>query len=87
MYNNKQSNVVYMWTACISIFQEHNCKEWFGGPTQVWTKTVVDMHYRRLPSILCHVAICETEIDFEQIGKAGHTRDTIHYYNDESNNE
>ena len=69
MYNNNKSNVMYMWTACISIFQEHNCKEWFGGPTQVWTKPVVDMHYIRLPSILCHVAICDAEIDFEQFGK------------------
>ena len=29
----------YMWFAAVSWFMEHQCKFWFGSPTQVWSST------------------------------------------------
>ena len=60
-----------IWTACVSFYYEHNCRVWFGGPTQVWAKsTSPDLYYIQLSSIGSRVAYCETCVDFgSRIGK------------------
>ena len=64
------SSVTSLWTACLSFYQEHCCKVWFGGPTQVWTKTTFDQRYVALSSIKSRVAYCETTVAFGRfIGK------------------
>ena len=43
--NNVKSSIdssVTLWTACLSFYQGHCCKVWFGGPTQVWAETTFD---------------------------------------------
>ena len=63
--NNQHDCILSIWTACVSFFDEHPCKVWFGGPTQVWTRSVTpDHHYIKLSSIKCRVAYCETKVDF-----------------------
>lgn len=60
-----------VWVACVSFYYEHDCKVWFGDPTQVWARsTSPDCYYVRLPSIKSRVAYCETVVDFGRyIGK------------------
>ena len=53
-----------LWVACASFYDEHDYKSWFGGPTQVWTRSIFDVQYICLSSIKCEVAICETEVNF-----------------------
>lgn len=57
-----------IWTACVSFYYEHECKVWFGGPTQVWSKTTSpDMYYIILSSIKTRVAYCECVVDFGRV--------------------
>ena len=58
------SEVTTLWVACASFYDEHDYKSWFGGPTQVWTRSIFDVQYICLSSIKCEVAICETEVNF-----------------------
>lgn len=60
-----------MWIACVTFFYEHDCKVWFGGPTQVWSRsTTPDSYFIMLQSIKSRVAYCETTVDFgTRIGK------------------
>ena len=37
--DNSKANTISIWTACVHFFDEHPCKVWFEGPTQVWTRT------------------------------------------------
>lgn len=60
---NNDSEVSAMWTACASFYDEHLCKSWFGGPTEVWTQSIYDTCYISISLIKCQVAICETEVD------------------------
>ena len=54
-----------IWTACVSFYYEHECKVWFGGPTQVWSRaTSPDTYYISLSCIKTRVAYCEWEVDF-----------------------
>lgn len=65
------SSTISVWTASVRFYFEHNCKKWFGGPTQVWSKSKSpDIYYICLSSIKSKVALCETEVDFGRfIGK------------------
>ena len=66
----KGSKMRSVWTAYVSFYDEHEYKTWFGGPTQVWTRTIFDVCYVYLSSIKCQVAYCETEVNFgSTIGK------------------
>ena len=49
-------------------YDEHDYKSWFGGPTQVWTRSQPpDIYYISLSSIKSTVAYCETQVDFGRI--------------------
>ena len=62
------SKVTSVWAAGVSFYDEHNCKVWFGGPTQVWARSVSpDFYYIRLQSIKCQVAYCEATVDFGRV--------------------
>lgn len=68
--DNKSSKVRSVWTACVSFYDEHDYKKWFGGPTEVWTRSIFDITYICLPAIKCQVAFCETDVNFgSSIGK------------------
>lgn len=57
-----------MWTACVQFFEEHQCKVWFGGPTEVLTRiTSPDVFYIPLYDIKTRVAYCETSVDFGRV--------------------
>lgn len=65
--NDSVSNesVQSLWTACLQFHFEHDCKKWFGGPTEVWSKAKsCDVYYIPLTFIKSRVAICETEVNF-----------------------
>ena len=54
-----------IWTACVRFYYEHDYRQWFGGPAEVWAKSKYpDMYYLSLPSIKSRVAYCETVVDF-----------------------
>lgn len=36
---------VPLWVVCVSFYCEHQCKVWFGGPTQVWCKSTTFDHF------------------------------------------
>lgn len=38
--DNQQNSIISVWVTCVSFSDEHACKVWFGGPTQVWTRSV-----------------------------------------------
>ncbi len=67
----ESNSTISIWTASVKYYFEHDCKKWFGGPTQVWSKTKSpDTYYICLSSIKSKVAYCETEVDFGRyIGK------------------
>ena len=65
--DNSKANTISIWTACVHFFDEHPCKVWFGGPTQVWTRTTPDAFYIPLDHIKTRVAYCETLVDFGRI--------------------
>ena len=52
------------WIAYVTFYDEHMCKVWFGGPTQVWTRSMTCSRFIRLCSIKHRVGYCETEVDF-----------------------
>ena len=57
-----------IWIACVSFYYMHDCKVWFGGPTQVWCRsTSPDQYYISLSSIKSRVAHCETVVDFGRV--------------------
>ena len=54
-----------VWTACVQFYDEHNCKKWFGGPTEVWARSKsADIYHISLSSIKSKVAFCEKTVDF-----------------------
>ena len=60
--------VCSIWTACVQFHHNHQCKVWFGGPTQVWaTSLEIDAFFVPLYSISSHVALCCTEVDFGRV--------------------
>jgi len=66
--DNSKAATVSVWTACVRFYDEHQCKVWFGGPTQVWTRTTsLDAFYIPLHCIKTRVAYCETLVDFGRV--------------------
>ena len=66
--DNSKNLTISVWTACARFYAEHPCKLWFGGPTQVWTKTSsFDAYYIPLHFIKTRVAYSETVVDFGRI--------------------
>ena len=65
--NSSQSH----WIARVTFHDPHVCKVWFGGPTQVWCRSLTTgAYYIELSSIKTRVAYCEHEVDFgSRIGK------------------
>ena len=63
--SHSKSTVTSIWTACVKFYYEHDHKQWFGGPTEVWTRSQSpDMYYISLCSVKSRVAYCETSVDF-----------------------
>ena len=69
--DNSKATTISVWTACVQFIDEHQGRAWFGGPTEVWTKTTyLDVFYIPLHTIKTRVAYCEKLVDFGQsIGK------------------
>ena len=56
------------WIAVVSFQYEHQCKVWFGHPTQIWAwSTLPDWFFIPISYIQSRVAYCETEVDFGHI--------------------
>lgn len=56
---------VAFWVACVSFYDAHDYKSWFGAPTQVWCRSSSpSRHHIKLSSIKNRVAYCEHEVDF-----------------------
>ena len=64
-----ESGAVFsVWIACVRFHHHHQCKVWFGGPTQVWATSLEnDAYFVPLYSICSHVALCCTEVDFGKV--------------------
>ena len=60
-------HIITEWIAYVTFYDQHDCKVWFGGPTQVWAKSLSSSKYIRLSSIKNRVAYCETDIDFGRV--------------------
>ena len=52
------------WVAFVSWFEPHQCKVWFGFPTQVWCTTSIQMSFILLQHIKCHVAYTKATVNF-----------------------
>ena len=53
------------WFAAVSLFERHNCKVWFGQPTQVWSQvTSPDTIFIPVSHIKCHTAHVTTTVHF-----------------------
>ena len=66
--DNQQNSVISEWVACVRFYDEHACKVWFGGPTQVWTRSISpDSYYIKLSSIKCRAAYCKTNVNFGRV--------------------
>ena len=68
--HNHNDSTISMWTACVKFYEEHQChsKLWYGGPTQVWTRTAAfDVFYIPLHYIKNRVAYSETSVNFGRI--------------------
>ena len=66
--DNCSTSTISILTACVQFYEEHPCKLWFGGPTQVWTKTTLfDAFYIPLNCIKSRVAYSETSVNFGRI--------------------
>ena len=64
----ESGSVCSIWIACVCFHHYHQCKVWFGGPTQVWaTSLETDTYFVPLHSIISHVALCCTEVDFGRV--------------------
>ena len=56
------------WIAVVSFYYEHQCKVWFGHPTQVWARsTLPDWFFIPISYIQSRVAYCEVEVDFGHV--------------------
>ena len=56
-----------IWVARVPFYDADDCKVWFGGPTQVWCKSLQPDSYFMLSSIKSRVAYCEAVVDFGRI--------------------
>ena len=62
--SGEEQNVSY-WFAAASFYHEHQCKLWFGRPTEVWaTATLPDLCLIHVNCIKCRVAYCKVDVDF-----------------------
>ena len=58
----------YYYQYLDSFFGKHQCKVWFGGPTEVCTRTTyLDAFYIPLHDIKTRVAYCEKLVDFGRV--------------------
>ena len=56
---------VAVWVAAVSWFDTHQCKLWFGFPTQVWsTSSFQQMCYLPLQHIKCPVVYTKATVNF-----------------------
>ena len=66
--DNRNTSTISVWTACVRFYEEHPCKLWYGGPTQIWTRTTsLDVFYIPLHFIKNRVAYSETSVNFGRI--------------------
>ena len=55
-----------VWVAAVSIYMAHNCKVWFGKPTQVWT-TVTYPGYSFIPLTNIISRVFTTTVNFGRL--------------------
>ena len=66
--STSQDCVSSIWIACVRFYDVHNCRVWFGGPTEVWCKSsTTGRHYILLSSIECRVAYSEATVNFGRL--------------------
>lgn len=59
-----QSNLSF-WVAVVSLYFQHEQRQWFGYPTEVWGRsTMIDLQFIPINYILSRVAFAELEVDF-----------------------
>ena len=56
-----------VWIACIKCFQEHQCKVWFGKPTELWGTDTNSEIFVCVTSLVCRVSYCRTSVDFGRV--------------------
>ena len=62
---SEKHKTVNLWFAAVSYFHEHDCKLWYGKPTQVWTTvTSSDIKFIPLSHIHSRVAYCSSTVNF-----------------------
>ena len=59
---------VEMWVAAVSWFDVHQCKVWFGFPTQVWsTSSFQELCFLPLQNIKCPVVYTKATVNFGRV--------------------
>ena len=57
-----------LWTAAVSYYDDHQCRLWFGHPTEVWcTTTSSDIHFIPISMIKSQVAFVESTFNFGRL--------------------
>ena len=66
--DNSNATTICLWMACVQFFDEHQCKVWFGGSTQVWKRTTSpDMFYIPICDVKSRVAFCSISVNFGRV--------------------
>ena len=68
IHGTSQTSTVSKWVACVTFYEVHPCRVWYGGLTEVWCRTQsASCNYVPLSSIVSRVAYCEAEVDFGRV--------------------
>lgn len=64
-YHTKTS---YIWLAAVCFYPEHQCKVWYGRPTEVWGGVAdVDIHFLPVTVIQNRVAFAKCQVNFGRV--------------------
>ena len=55
------------WFAAMSLFADHNCKNWFGNPTEVWSRLTTQNLFIPLSHIKCRTAYVDDSVNFGKV--------------------
>lgn len=57
------------WVASVVFYDVHQCRVWYGGPTEVWCRSLsaAGSLYIDLSGIQSRVAYCEADVDFGRV--------------------
>lgn len=63
-----EGKTLYIWLVALSFFPEHQCKVWYGHPTEVWGGIPdIDIYFLPLHSILNRVTFTKCNVNFGRI--------------------